>query len=389
MFGPVSRRSSLLVWVSPALLLTGCAGLLGDDPPAPPPRPWEPARVAGIVASAYSTCSWSAARVDCWGRICKNGRGRQVCAREGMPFAGVEQVVLRESDFGVDQGLDLCALHHGGSVSCWRLGASDLSPKDLPPVKQLAAGGEHLCARLVSGEVRCWGKNVQGQLGVSAAGVESDLPLAVPGIADATDVEARDNDTCVARQDRSIWCWGWDFNTSEPKPLPDVKADVIALGSLRHSLDASLAHGLRSRWEGGTRCILQDGAPSCWGPNLAAGVGDGTTEFRDAAVPVLRANGAPFGGVVSLALGLHRSCALVRDGAVLCWGDTSPRPDAGRRGHPERIGNLSAVRQIVSGQVHQCALLADGTVQCWGSNEHNQIGPGAGSYEESPVPLLW
>jgi hypothetical protein len=49
------------------------------------------------------------------------------------------------------------------------------------PVKQLDAGGAHTCVVLVNNEVRCWGKNSSGQLGLgNIHGVGDDeLPLDV------------------------------------------------------------------------------------------------------------------------------------------------------------------------------------------------------------------
>lgn len=78
-----------------------------------------------------------------------------------------------------------CAIFNGGAVRCWgdngfgALGYGHQNvlgdqPGEMPtpvvelggPVAQLAAGLWHTCAVLESGSVRCWGRNVYGELGV-------------------------------------------------------------------------------------------------------------------------------------------------------------------------------------------------------------------------------
>ena len=77
-----------------------------------------------------------------------------------------------------------CALFDDQSLHCWgnnadgKLGyghAMDIGDDEPPsnagavsvggPVAQVAAGNAHTCARLTSGDIRCWGRNESGQLG--------------------------------------------------------------------------------------------------------------------------------------------------------------------------------------------------------------------------------
>ncbi len=81
-------------------------------------------------------------------------------------------------------GQHSCALLDNGGVRCWGDGMrgahgyatlasvglfntpADLGDIDLGgPAQSIAAGGFHTCALMVSGEVRCWGYGVNGQLG--------------------------------------------------------------------------------------------------------------------------------------------------------------------------------------------------------------------------------
>ncbi len=93
-----------------------------------------------------------------------------------------------------------CALLESGNVRCWGNGdygqlgygnTQEIGDDELPSqvgyvqlggaVSQLTAGFLHTCALLQSGDVRCWGWNLYGQLGYSFPGRlgDNELPTAV------------------------------------------------------------------------------------------------------------------------------------------------------------------------------------------------------------------
>jgi len=83
-------------------------------------------------------------------------------------------------------------------------------------VVEIAAGEKHTCALLDSGGVRCWGDNEFGQLGYGHTddiGIENtpeevgDVPLADPGIK-AVHIAAGGNHTCAALTSGAVRCWG-------------------------------------------------------------------------------------------------------------------------------------------------------------------------------------
>jgi len=93
---------------------------------------------------------------------------------------------------------------------------------------------------------------------------------------------------------------------------------------------------------------------------------------------------------IALALGGSHSCALGANGVVKCWGrNDSGQLGLGDRDHrgdePDELGEaLAAVdlgegrraRAIAAGSDHSCALLDDGAVVCWGQNDLGQLGLG-------------
>ncbi len=92
-----------------------------------------------------------------------------------------------------------CALLDNGNVKCWgnnafgQLGLGDTDTRgdesgemgnSLPAIDlgsgqtatRLAAGGRHSCALLDNGNVKCWGNNAFGQLGLDATDDRGNVP---------------------------------------------------------------------------------------------------------------------------------------------------------------------------------------------------------------------
>src|SRR5690606_34998546 len=83
-----------------------------------------------------------------------------------------------------------CVLSHG-DLHCWgsdfygQLGGGDFENRPyesekrvLSGVREVAAGDEHTCALTEAGEVWCWGRNRQLQIGVTYTNI-SGVPLRV------------------------------------------------------------------------------------------------------------------------------------------------------------------------------------------------------------------
>jgi hypothetical protein len=78
----------------------------------------------------------------------------------------------------------------------------------LADVVQIALGFHHACARLRDGDLRCWGDNLDGQLG---DGTNDDRSTPTPvALTDVVDITGGGSHTCARRGDGSVWCWGDD-----------------------------------------------------------------------------------------------------------------------------------------------------------------------------------
>lgn len=125
---------------------------------------------------------------------------------------GSSMTCARRSD-----GVVLC----WGDGAFYQLGDGTTASRDvaapvpgLPPIVELAAGVGHVCARALDGVVLCWGHNEYGQAGrdplASPTANRVRSPTMVAGIAGASELTAGDWHAC-ARVAAGLRCWGWNL----------------------------------------------------------------------------------------------------------------------------------------------------------------------------------
>ncbi len=303
-----------------------------------------------------------------------------------------------------------CALHATGTVRCWGLGISgrlgqgdtnnigdNEAPGSLDPIDlggnaiQISAGGSHTCAVLDDSQVRCWGRNNHGQLGMGM-GMGMDLgddesPGSVPPVnlgEDAIMVAAGFEHSCALLSTGQVRCWGrnqigqlgrgdtetlgFDQNpAAEPAVTLPEPADLIVCG--RNHCCARLVTG----------------DMMCWGEGGSGRLGYGdTNDYGDDEPLEDVAPVTPPSPIVHLAArGLH-TCALLEDDSLRCWGEA----DRGRLGLGDNIDQLAlpmlpidtglagTPSGIAAGDSFTCAHYEDGQVKCWGDNDHGQLGYG-------------
>ncbi len=376
------RRLGLLGLV---LAVAGCARC--GTPPVPPPSAPALAELGSL-----NGCLLREGRLSCWGynRDGQLGDGTTTSRQAPAPVEGLTGVRAVSM-----AGASSCALTADGQVFCWGsnttgqggagpLGTGSAKPRrveGLPPAVEVAVGGDHACARTATGQVRCWGCDLAGQLGdgrsaallgLDAPDLVSRLsvtePVPVAGLPAATQLALGTAGTCNAHScaltlDGEVYCWGenrWGQlgdGSAPPAQLPCVRptpARVPGLSQIRQ-----LAAG------GGHTCALRaDGRVFCWGSNDAGQLGDGTTLQRRSPVEVQGLT-----GVEALALGGQHSCALAH-GAASCWGANDDGQlgtgDQRPRTAPARVEGLGDVRQLAADCCNTCALDRGDQLWCWG-----------------------
>lgn len=313
-------------------------------------------------------------------------------------------------------GSHTCALLRGGAVRCWgdnrygqlglvsKANVSTQHPYELVTVplgtgaKALASGSNHTCALLESGDVRCWGKNDRGQLGlghVKNVG-DDEAPSAELGQvqlgAKVASIAAGGDETCVVMKNGTARCWGANtygqLGLGHTEDIGDDESPVaaeaeVSVGSKSLSVAVASEHA----------CALLDNyLIRCWGHNDVGQLGLGHTEnVGDDELPsdaeVIDLIQLDNTSMYSLSAGGKRACVGIdqpgQEGWKWCWGyngdgglgvgiiDNRPYEKAGywglfSWGHP--------MEQVVVGATHQCVRLYNHALYCWGLNEKGQLG---------------
>jgi cysteine-rich repeat protein len=303
------------------------------------------------------------------------------------------------------------AAHMGGNLPAVDLGEDSFGQPNR--VVTIAAATSHTCALLTDGLVKCWGNNNVGQLGLSSLGPYGDGPgemgnslLAVKlGTGEtAQAIAAGELYTCALVSDGNVKCWGYNVygqlglgDTKSRGLIPTDMGDNLPAVDLGTDANLGTTNKAKAITAGAYHAcaLLEGGDVKCWGYNAYGQLGLGDKIYRgDGAVEM--GNNLPavdLGTGVkakAIAAGHHHNCALLEDGNVKCWGynaygqlglgDASPRGDGpGEMGDNLPAVNLGTGKTALSisvGFYHSCALLDDGRFKCWGYNAYGQLGLG-------------
>jgi len=305
-------------------------------------------------------CAWLAA--GCWG------------GDEAAPNAKV-----------VAGGSHTCELNDG-EVRCWGSNQSGqvglesadgeflykTEPVELgEPAVDVALGDAHTCAVGESGAVFCWGDNEYGQLGYETVRGFSRVPDAVD-VPEAVGIGAGDDHTCAVLSNGGVRCWGSNFDGQ----LGNGQVVEERIPFVEREITREIVAGLRDvvEVEAGqsTTCaVTKDGEVYCWGYLFLTD--------RDEPSPVL-VDSLP-AAATTVAVGREHTCVLLDDGQVYCWGIGSFGQLGDGRDHvedattvPQVVPDLEGVSQLTAGTVHTCALGVSGAVYCWGYNASGQVG---------------
>src|SRR3989344_4930996 len=297
-----------------------------------------------------------------------------------------------------------CALKTDGSAICWgsnqygQLGNgtySDPDDKEIPSIPtpvfglgpgttaDIIVGSQYTCALKKDGSVVCWGNNgvggySGGQLGDGTNEPVRFIPTQVYGLGKGTTAaifpdRIQINGTCALKTNGIVVCWGESsvigYNRHQtPIPAPDLTPGTIKyLGINRKGF-----------------CVLKtDDSVFCSGRNIEGQLGGSTKTGESVSDPTNKkgtypsytsVSGLTKGTTVTVTSGVSHTCALKKDGSVVCWGDNNQ----GQLGDgtiffkyvPVSVLGLGAGTTVAisaSGGFSgvTCALKTDGFVVCW------------------------
>lgn len=288
------------------------------------------------------------------------------------PIEPVPEVVAENygNFIGVTTGVGFsCGINENGDVWCFgnnnfgTLGNGTtvqsntmvkVKSLDKPAKRIFASSIWSICALLIDGSVKCWGRNYAGQLGDGTTN-DSHVPIAVTGLVEpAVDISVSDAG-CAVLQSGRAQCWGL-YKSPDLYQAHDG-GKILSIGGGNNVM-----------------CFLTDKKNiECKSSNNEYGVlGDGTQSLSMSFKLVADLSGK----AIDLAVSQENICALLIDGSVSCWGNnrfgslgngktkeevsfaTSPHPVLGLT---EKLIKISA-----SGGYHTCGISESGSVYCWG-----------------------
>jgi alpha-tubulin suppressor-like RCC1 family protein len=292
-----------------------------------------------------------------------------------------------------------CAVTSAGEVLCWgangygEMGDGEATADHLVPtavpgltdVVQISGGGAHTCALRASGDVACWGYNVDGELGPgNGAPNPSYSPVFVAGLNDAVEVSAGGAHTCARRRSGEVVCWGDNTSGQLGVSAGTASGQIYATGvDDAVEISAGRLHSCARRVSGEVTCWgtmrYSTGTPTPMGPTTIAGIEDAVEINASSGfiVDILTTG-------TNVPMPLSWSCARRQSGQVVCWG-------AGVQGVlgdgssmdqmlPVPVMGLTDAAEIGHGcmAAHNCARRSSGELVCWGFNAYGQLGNGEG-----------
>lgn len=253
-------------------------------------------------------------------------------------------------------------------------------------ILKITSGWNHTCALISDNTVQCWGYNRSGQVGNGNPGPPLNSPTTVVGLSAVSAIAAGANHSCALLSSGQVQCWGDNAygqlgdGTTTNRGTP---ATVLNLSGAT-LLSAGAYH---------TCAILNSGGITCWGQNQFGQLGDGNKN-QNALLPV-NVSGLS-GQAIAVSSGGYHTCAIIADGSVNCWGDNTyhqlgdgisiptshltPNPVVGLQSHSTLIG---------AGYRHTCEYeTSSNQITCWGSNSFGQLGDATAQDRSSPVAVI-
>lgn len=279
--------------------------------------------VTAISAGGSHTCALLASgSVKCWGSNFYGAVGNGgASATSPAQVTGLTSGVLAISA-GITHScalLNTGGVKCWGSDDKGQLGYSANFTNQTTPISvdglssgviAISAGDKRTCAILTGGSLKCWGDNTNGGVGDNTL-TQRDVPTDVQGLSSGvTAISVGTDLTCAVMSTGGVKCWGRNLTgqlgngtTTHPTTTPTDVSGISTAVSVSTGGDNSCA-------------LLSSGEITCWGNNTIGQVGDGTTTRRT--TPVLVSSIGTNGSAVTT--GGDHTCTILSDHTVKCWG---------------------------------------------------------------------
>ena len=365
------------------------------------------ATAVGVSGGSSHTCAvTTGGGLKCWGLNVDGQLGDGTSGFGSDRPTPVDVVGLTSGVAAVSAGdSHTCALTTAGGLKCWGtnlngqlgdgramgIGSGSTTPVDVvgltSGVAAVSAGHSHTCALTTAGGVKCWGFSGNGQLGNGTSGFGSNRPTPVDVVgltSGVAAVSAGSNHTCALTTEGGLQCWGsGGLGAGTLTTRTATPVDVVGLTSGVAAVSAGGEH---------TCALTTAGGLKCWGFVFSG-------QLRDATLATLTSLTTPVdvtgltSGVAAVSAGASHTCAVTTAGGLKCWGfNGSGRLGDGTlmdRSTPvDVVGLTSGVAAVSAGDRHTCAMTTGGGLKCWGRNFEGQLGDGTPTFRTTLVDVV-
>ena len=271
-------------------------------------------------------------------------------------------------------------------------------------VTDIALGYHHTCALLDNNTIKCWGRNHVGQLGQGNNQDQGDQTSEMGNSLAITDmgsvsfpvsIHSKGYHTCAVFNNGDLKCWGYNANGILGLGDTDNRGDGSSemannLAFVDIGAGETVAHiDVSER----TTCVVTNlGEIKCWGANTYGQlgnqtnniIGNQTAEMGSNLVSVDLGTGKT---AIQVSTGLYSTCALLNDSSIKCWGgDSYGNLGIEANAYGDDLGETVAsipnvdlgtgnyAKDIFAGRYHICAVLMDNTTKCFGANGSGRLG---------------
>lgn len=266
-------------------------GFKDEDGPHPARPVFNFESVTGIAVGAGHSCAIDNNDLYCWGRDL-HGQIGNGGALGDPTVVGAVGVYSEVAEVAAGHYFTCLAESVTGDMWCTGEGSTGQNTKDLsitmfqpaglPNTRRMSLSSTHGCAFSANGNVACWGRNLNGELGRGTTSEQEfdPLQLTLPdGCVTATDVATGGQSSCMVCEGKA-YCWGaGGGGRLGIGSSPSIVPTPTAVAGTQGASDVAVGN------TGG--CLVSDGEVLCWGSNRygALGIGLTETELSERAAP--------------------------------------------------------------------------------------------------------
>ena len=346
-----------------------------------------------IAAGSTHTCGIKNNELYCWGR---NNDGQLGNSSKAISSIDAPKIVGDSNTWNIISTGDsyTCGIDNG-ELYCWgsngfgKLGIGSSFSGNIPVPQKInesntwtaiSAGNSHTCG-IDNGELYCWGRDSNGQVGNGSGSTDDVLSPQKIGSSNTWSMISTGNGHTCGIDNGELYCWGVDF------------AGQLGNGSgLTSDMEAPQKIGSSNTWSMiSTKefhtCGIDNGELYCWGEDYAGQIGNGSGTTSDVEAPQKIGSSNTW---TAISAGNSHTCGI-DNGELYCWGQDFNGQIGNGSGStsnietPQKVGSSNTWSMISTGGGHSCGI-DNGELFCWGEDYYSQIGNGSGSTSDVEAP---